>query len=107
MMVRIPLTATLVVVLAAVHADRFPWTDEVIFHQSGSNGAIEGVVHLVGEGIPSVTTVENTTDPEVCGRLHSLEDLVRVTNQRQEQVGATNTDVLGTICRPPGESAIH
>ncbi len=76
MMVRTPSTVALLVLLAAVYADRFPWTDEVIFHQSGSNGAIEGFVHLVGKGIPSATTVENATDPEVCGRHHSLEDLV-------------------------------
>ena len=67
---------TLFVSLAAVHADRSSQIDEVIFHQAEANGAIEGFVHLLGEEIPSPTTVENATDPEVCGREHTLEDLL-------------------------------
>lgn len=39
-------------------------------------GAIAGVVRLGGTGIPSPTRVTNTTDPEVCGRTHALDDLV-------------------------------
>lgn len=43
---------------------------------SHSSGSLEGLVRLLGEGIPTATVVENTTDPEECGRVHSLEDLL-------------------------------
>ncbi len=76
MMVPTPFTIALLVLLTGVQVNRPPWPDALTFHQSGSTGAIEGVVHLVGEGIPSATTVENATDPHVCGRQHGLEDLV-------------------------------
>ena len=39
-------------------------------------GVLAGVVKLSGEDIPEPTRIENTTDPEVCGRGHTLEDLV-------------------------------
>ena len=39
-------------------------------------GTLEGFVRLAGEGRALPTQVANTTDPEVCGRQHSLEDLV-------------------------------
>jgi plastocyanin len=39
-------------------------------------GSIEGTVQLSGEELPEATHVANTTDPEVCGRGHTLEDLV-------------------------------
>ncbi len=39
-------------------------------------GRIEGRVLLLGDDVPAPTRVENTTDPEVCGRAHTLEDLV-------------------------------
>ena len=39
-------------------------------------GVLEGVVTLSGEDIPEPTRIENTTDPELCGRRHTLEDLV-------------------------------
>lgn len=39
-------------------------------------GALEGVVRLAGDVQVLPTRVANTTDPEVCGRQHSLEDLV-------------------------------
>ena len=43
----------------------------------GSSGSLEGLVRLLGEGAPpTATMVENTTDPEECGREHSLEDLL-------------------------------
>ncbi len=32
-------------------------------------------VHLGGDEIPSPTRIENTTDPDICGVSHSLEDL--------------------------------
>jgi len=37
---------------------------------------IEGVVRLAGNEVQTPTRVENSTDPEVCGRIHTLENLV-------------------------------
>ena len=42
----------------------------------GSTGVIEGQVVFAGETVPQATRVENTTDPEHCGRWQSLEDIV-------------------------------
>lgn len=54
-----------------------PGADHMIHRQPGRGvGAVEGFVRLAGEETPSPTRVENTTDPEVCGREQSLEDLV-------------------------------
>src|SRR3990172_5151762 len=39
-------------------------------------GILEGTVRLNPPVAPAATRVENTTDPAVCGRLHTLEDLV-------------------------------
>ena len=39
-------------------------------------GILEGLVRLGGEEMPQPTRVENTTDPEVCGLDHTLEDMV-------------------------------
>lgn len=39
-------------------------------------GALEGWVRLIGEVTPESIRIENTTDPEVCGRWHSVGDLV-------------------------------
>ena len=40
------------------------------------HGALEGFVRLAGIEIPQPTRIENTTDPKVCGRFHTLEDLL-------------------------------
>ncbi len=39
-------------------------------------GAVEGVVRFVGAALPAPTRVENTTDPAICGREQTLDDLV-------------------------------
>ena len=39
-------------------------------------GGLSGEVRLLGDAVPEPTPVLNTTDPEVCGRLHELGDLV-------------------------------
>lgn len=44
--------------------------------QRSLTGTIEGTVSVGGTTIPSSTRVENSTDPEVCGIEHSLQDLV-------------------------------
>lgn len=41
-----------------------------------ATGDIEGTVRLVGAELPAPTRVANSTDPEVCGTEHTLEDLV-------------------------------
>lgn len=43
---------------------------------SRATGTLEGVVTLAGDTVPSPTTVENSTDPEICGTEHSLRNLV-------------------------------
>lgn len=45
-------------------------------------GALEGVVRLAGDVQVLPTRVANTTDPDVCGRQHSLEDLVVSADER-------------------------
>lgn len=78
--------STAVLLLAfvtAVYPAGFSSAHAMVLQQSGSSlGALEGFVHLAGGEIPSPTTVENTTDPEVCGREHTLEDLVVATENR-------------------------
>lgn len=83
MMVGVSTAVLLFSLVAAVHLDGSPPTHEPVFQQSRSSfGALEGFVRLAGKGIPSPTTVENATDPEVCGREHTLEDLVVATENR-------------------------
>lgn len=43
--------------------------------ESVPTGDIEGRVLLLGDEVPEPTRIENTTDPEVCGTRHTLEDL--------------------------------
>ena len=44
--------------------------------RAGSTGTLQGVVKLTGAAPPRPTRVQNTTDPTVCGRAHTLEDWV-------------------------------
>lgn len=41
-----------------------------------SSGALEGQVLFAGSKIPQATHVENTTDPQDCGKLQSLENVI-------------------------------
>lgn len=41
-----------------------------------SLGSLEGLVKLAGEDLPEPMRIQNTTDPEVCGRDHTLEDMI-------------------------------
>ena len=43
---------------------------------SQDHGTLEGFVRLAGNELPRPTRIENTTDPIVCGSLHTLEDLL-------------------------------
>lgn len=65
--------------------------------QAGSRvsiGALEGVVTWTGTAIPTPTLVENTTDPQVCGRKQTLADMVVSSSSRGiENVIVALTDV--------------
>lgn len=39
-------------------------------------GSLEGIVRLAGQRVPQPTVVANTTDPDICGRDQTLEDLL-------------------------------
>ena len=39
-------------------------------------GMLEGIVRWIGAGVPQATVVQNATDPEVCGRVQTLDDLL-------------------------------
>lgn len=41
-----------------------------------ATGSVEGVVRLGSGPLPVPTRIENTTDPQVCGRAQTLDDLV-------------------------------
>jgi hypothetical protein len=60
----------------------------------GSTGVLEGVVTWTGTAIPTPTLVENTTDPQVCGRKQTLADMVVSARSRGvENVVVALTDV--------------
>ncbi len=48
----------------------------------GERGTLEGWVRLAGNALPQPTPVENTTDPKVCGRAQTLEDILVSANTR-------------------------
>jgi polysaccharide lyase family 4-like protein len=57
----------------------FSWTGAVAQRApvtAPATGAVEGVVRLSGSSLPRPTRVDNTTDPAVCGRQQTLQDLV-------------------------------
>lgn len=57
-------------------------------------GALEGIVRLAGGEVPSPTSVENTTDPTVCGQMQTLADLlVSSDNRGLQNVVIALTDV--------------
>ena len=44
--------------------------------QDAGLGFLTGVIRLSGIGVATRTIVENSTDPEICGRQHTLQDLI-------------------------------
>ncbi len=64
-----------------------------------SRGALEGVVRLSAGPVPSPRQVENTTDPEVCGRVQSLDDLLVSPDRR----GIAN--VIISLAKTPSMSS--
>lgn len=72
-------------------------------------GLLEGTVTLAGDSLPGPTTVVNSTDPEVCGREHSLRDLV-VSGEsrgiRHTIVSLTGVPQEAIPDRPPGRLVI-
>lgn len=76
---------------------------------ASSTGRIEGWVRLLGETIPSPTRVENATDPEICGRLHTLEDLVVSADNRgirNAVVGLANVPLTAIPALEPKKIAL-
>ncbi len=43
--------------------------------RSGQDGVLQGIVRWSDSAVPEPTVVLNTTDPDVCGTRHTLEDL--------------------------------
>ena len=41
-----------------------------------STGTLQGTVRWNGADVPQPTKVQNATDPDVCGRMHTLQDLL-------------------------------
>jgi len=70
------LTASLLVILAVgCQTDTERPHDPPSGRLSG-RGTVEGVIRLADLTIPEPTRVRNTTDPELCGEVQSLEDLL-------------------------------
>ena len=67
-----------------------------------SAGALEGVVRWTGAGVPQPTVMENSTDPDVCGRMHTLEDVL-VSDRNQ---GVKNV-ILALVGVPVGTPPPH
>ena len=49
---------------------------------AAQSGVLQGRVLVAGSQVPAATLVENSTDPEECGRVHSLEDFVSMPGGR-------------------------
>jgi len=64
---------------------------------TGATGTVEGIVTLGGTPLPEPTTVLNSTDPETCGREHSLLDLVVSSDNRGVRY------VIASVTGVPGE----
>ncbi len=79
---RSPRKVVLAVPMAVVML-QMPWA---LLHQANDQldeaDALEGVVRLKGDTVALPTQVANETDPDVCGREHSLEDLVVSSDNR-------------------------
>jgi len=66
-----------------------------------ATGRIEGTVHLAGGELPSETQVHNTTDPDVCGTEHTLEDLVVSPENRGIRYAIVSVGGLSLEAIPP------
>ena len=67
-----------------------------------ATGSIEGTVRLLGQALPEPTRVANTTDPEVCGREHTLQDLIVSPETRGIRYAiAALRDVPSAMIPPP------
>lgn len=66
-------------------------------------GAIAGAVRYIGRELPAPTQIENTTDPEVCGRGHRLEEIVVSPEDRGVQYAIIAIGDLPETTIPPVE----
>jgi hypothetical protein len=67
-----------------------------------STGTLQGTVRWNGADVPQPTVVHNGTDPEVCGRMHTLEDLLIAEHGRGiKNVIVALVDVPAGTAPPP------
>jgi hypothetical protein len=62
-----------------------------------STGTLQGTVRWNGAEVPQPTAVQNATDPDVCGRMHTLEDLLV-----SEHGGGVNNVIVALVDLPAG-----
>ncbi len=88
------LSGLMALVLFATATPRPGFSADLGYTQVSETGVLEGYVRLAGESRPTPTRVQNTTDPEICGVEHDLEDLVvSAENRGIQHVIATLVDV--------------
>ena len=75
-----------------------PARDQSGARGGGSTGTLQGVVKLKAAARPRPTSVQNSTDPAVCGRSHTLEDWVI-----SPKVGGVQNVILDVENVPPGQ----
>ena len=100
---RSTLGATVALVCALVgslSAGRSPATQPALTPQRQSprpTGALQGTVRWTGAEVPQPTAVQNATDPDVCGPLHTLEDLLV-----SDRGGGVNNVIVALVDVPVG-----
>ena len=62
-----------------------------------SSGTLQGTIRWTGAELPQPTSVQNATDPDVCGRIHTLEDLLV-----SEHDGGVNNVIVTLVDVPAG-----
>jgi plastocyanin len=93
---------TVVVFLGILVLTQLPGSPLRISGPGGQLGTLEGVVRLAGDAHVLPTPVANTTDPDVCGRTQSLEDLlVDAETRGVANAVATLVDIPDSVRRAP------
>lgn len=59
-------------------------------------GGLRATVRMAGAAVPAPTRIENTTDPEICGRFHEVRDLLVSPDNR----GVQNV-IVALVVGPP------
>ena len=66
-----------------------------------STGTLQGTVRWNGADVPQPTIVQNAADPDVCGRMHTLEDLLVAEHGGIKNVIVALVDVPAGTASPP------